>query len=194
MNIVGLNSAVPRPLFYSGGQISAEQLRLAKNLLEDFSSDGADSKYFNVVLVHHPMLRRHSEHHEKRSGLEARDNVAVELARSEAHLILHGHTHEPYVSDLFPVPGHGTDTSLVFELVPRVIEAGSGTYVGPKKSLWARYNIYNIREGGWLEAIAARRLTNDGSASIDAPAFEPSYPVFTSTSLYSTDSTTQRRQ
>ena len=124
--IVGVNSAVPTPLFQAAGRVGAEQLARLEALLERLGREGL----FRLVLIHHPpeagvVSRRR----------ELRDGGALRevLARAGAELVLHGHTHRTRLGSL---PGPGGP-------IP-VVSARSASDVGSRAEKRAQYHVYEL--------------------------------------------------
>lgn len=84
--IIGLSSAIPRPMFVSSGRIGAAQMARAEDMLAEAGRRGL----VRVVLLHHPPLV--SEQRRGRSLIDAQAFEAM-IARVGAELILHGHDH-----------------------------------------------------------------------------------------------------
>lgn len=83
LNLIGVSSAVPSPLFMATGHLGGGQQRRLAGLLDELGG-------FRCLLIHHPPLPGQTSW---RKGL--RDAAALQgvLAERGAELVLHGHTH-----------------------------------------------------------------------------------------------------
>lgn len=84
--IVGLNSAIPRPMFVASGRLGRAQLAQAERWLVEAGAQGLA----RVVLLHHPPVL--AEKRAGRSLIDAADFEAM-IGRAGAELVLHGHDH-----------------------------------------------------------------------------------------------------
>lgn len=136
--LVGVNSALPTPLFLATGRVGDAQLaRLERRLLE-LGTAGL----CRVVLIHHPVTRGAVS-----SRRELRDAEALRgvLARAGAELVLHGHGHRTLFGSL---PGPNGDIPVV-----GVRSASDATDRVDKR---AQYHVYDIERGAAGFRIAAR--------------------------------------
>ena len=83
VDLIGLSSAVPSPLFMATGRLGAAQRQRLAHLL------GA-SDAFRCVLIHHPPLRGQASWRKGLTDVSALEGV---LAENGAELALHGHGH-----------------------------------------------------------------------------------------------------
>ncbi len=115
---------------------------------------------FRVVVLHHPPIARRRGLEDWRCGLraQARDHLQRLLLRHRVDLVLHGHTHRPFVGRLGAPDG------------PLVVEAGSATLVPPpgRADRTARYNIYDLDDGGG----GARLRLRSAEARVWSPALQ----------------------
>lgn len=136
--IIGLSSAIPRPMFVASGRIGAAQLAAAEKLLVEARERGLA----RVVLLHHPPLLA-----EQRIGRSLIDAAAFEamIGRAGAELILHGHDHRQAVR---PMRGpHGG--------VP-VVGVASASLAPGGHYRPAAYHLFEISENGGGVHIAGR--------------------------------------
>ncbi|MDX2258745.1 MAG: metallophosphoesterase [Hyphomicrobiaceae bacterium] len=84
--LVGVNSAIPTPVFVAAGRLGDEQLRALEAELRALAADG----YLRVLLIHHPPLPGQAAH---RRALADAVPLQAMLARAGAELVLHGHNH-----------------------------------------------------------------------------------------------------
>ena len=124
--VVGVNTAVPTPLFQAGGRVGAEQLARLDELLGRLGRAGL----FRLVLIHHPPEAGVvSRRRELRDGAAVRDV----LARAGAELVLHGHMHRTRLGSL---PGPSGP-------IP-VVGARSASDVGHRPEKRAQYHVYEV--------------------------------------------------
>lgn len=125
--LVGLNSAVPTPLFHAYGRLGAGQLERLGHILARLGTQGC----VRVVLIHHPPLPGQTA---ARRGLQDAEALAEVLARHGAELVLHGHNHRAMTAfasgPTRPIPVIG------------VPSASLGSAHGSQTL--ARYNLYRI--------------------------------------------------
>lgn len=140
--LVCLNSGVATSAFESCGTVGAAQAAAADAACGAAVEAGAR---FLVVAVHHPPRVCHGAWKEANRGLGDIWRLTRLCARWEVGLLLHGHNHVPYRGWM-----DGSPSTLI-------ADAGSGTYVGGGTDVMARYNVYEIDEGGGgLVGISAR--------------------------------------
>ncbi|MGE0767403.1 MAG: metallophosphoesterase [Hyphomicrobiaceae bacterium] len=162
--LVGLNSALPTPLFHAYGRLGPEQIERLGEILNDLGRAGL----VRVLLIHHPPLVGQAKH---RAALKDADDFAEVLQRHGAELVLHGHNHRAMRAfargPVRPIPIIG------------VPSASLGLTDG-ERSL-ARYNIYRITAdpsspiemierglaipGGPVVEIARHRLDAEAAAA-----------------------------
>ncbi|QHI95590.1 metallophosphoesterase [Aristophania vespae] len=85
--IIGLNSAVPTPLFKAYGRLDQSQIRKLSYLLEDLGQSG----YCRIVMIHHPP---HSKLMSNSKSLRETHEFSEVLRSKGAELVLHGHSHK----------------------------------------------------------------------------------------------------
>ncbi len=136
--LVGLNSALPTPLFHAYGLLGPDQLDRLGQALSLLGAEGL----VRVVLIHHPPLPGLAH---PRSALQDAASLADVLRRHGAELVLHGHNHRAMLSF-----ADGPDRPIPVVGVP---SASIGLAYG-HQSL-ARYNLYRIasRPGVPIELI-----------------------------------------
>lgn len=125
--LIGLNSALPTPLFHAYGRLGPDQLERLGSILHDLGNEGL----VRVVLIHHPPLVGQARH---RAALQDAEQLTQVLRRHGAELVLHGHNHR--ATRVF-TPGPARPVPVV-----GVPSASLGLADG-HKSL-ARYNLYRI--------------------------------------------------
>jgi len=89
--LIGLNSALPTPLFHAYGRLGPEQLGRLAEILHDLGSQDL----VRVVLIHHPPLIGQAKH---RAALQDADQLTDVLRRHGAELVLHGHNHRGMIA------------------------------------------------------------------------------------------------
>ncbi len=89
--LVGLNSALPTPIFNAYGRLGRDQLDRLGPILTRLGAEGL----VRIVLIHHPPLPGLAHH---RSALQDAAALADVLRRSGAELVLHGHNHRAMLS------------------------------------------------------------------------------------------------
>tara|TARA_B100001093_G_scaffold518668_1_gene604362 strand:- start:404 stop:1312 length:909 start_codon:yes stop_codon:yes gene_type:complete len=134
--IVGLNSAIPTPVFLANGRIGDAQL-------DRFSSVMTDEQLgdrFRLMLVHHPLLpepKRRLDSARRLYDAEGLIRTINTLGEHGPDLVVHGHNHE---FKRMAVPGCETP----------IIQAASASRSGRKHR--AEFNVYVI-EGRTLKSI-----------------------------------------
>ena len=129
--IIGLNSAIPTPVFMATGRIGEPQLAATRRVLDD----EALKKRFVMMLVHHPLLPEPARRLDVTRRLEDADaliNVIASGQSKHVDLVVHGHNHE-FKRQSVP------QTS-----VP-LIQVGSASRAGKVRR--AEFNIYEIEDG-----------------------------------------------
>jgi 3',5'-cyclic AMP phosphodiesterase CpdA len=125
--LIGLNSAVPTPLFHAYGRLGPGQLERLGHILARLGAQ----KLVRVVLIHHPPLPGQAS---VRSALQDAEDLALILARHGAELVLHGHNHRAMTvfapGATRPIPVIGVPSASLG------LTHGSQTL--------ARYNLYRI--------------------------------------------------
>lgn len=138
--LIGVNSALPRPLFHASGEVGREQLRRLSGLLREPRVRACASV---VVMVHHPPVVRFGPKWEARNGLVNRSAFERALEpHDNVRLVIHGHTHRPFFGSLAP----GIQVS----------EAGSTTFNDAHHA--GAYALYSF-EDGILRTVS--RFTGD---------------------------------
>lgn len=126
--IIGLNSAVPTPVFVAAGLVGEAQLSRLALTLERLR----EANYIRVVLIHHPPLPDQAP---PSRALRDSNALAGVLQRCGADLVLHGHNHRemlawcPHAGGSIPVLG--------------VASASAG--FAHKHEPLARYHVLRIR-------------------------------------------------
>lgn len=139
---IGLNTAVPTPMFSAAGRLGAQQLAKLGPLLESLGRERA----IRVVMLHHPPGKAGES---RRKGLEDREALRQVIARHGAELILHGHTHRSgldHISGpLGPVP---------------VLAPSSASALDPhgESARWHLLEAERTTGGGWRIGVTVRGL------------------------------------
>jgi 3',5'-cyclic AMP phosphodiesterase CpdA len=138
--IIGVNSAVPTPVFKASGEIGISQMQKLAELLDRTGREGL----FRVLLIHHPpRMSRGGE----RKALRDRANLCDMLARQGAELILSGHHHitrlDGVKGPLNTIPSFGVPAALASRAKPE----------------WAGWHLHRIAktQSGWQLTSALRR-------------------------------------
>ena len=122
---IGLNSALPVPLFNAWGRVGPEQLRRLGQILADLG----EQQLVRVVLIHHPPLPGLTG---PRRALGDADELAAVLARAGAELVLHGHNHRAMTNwaegPVRPIPVIGVPSASSGGVHGRVPLAGYNLY------------------------------------------------------------------
>jgi 3',5'-cyclic AMP phosphodiesterase CpdA len=84
--LVGLNSAIPRPIHSAQGRLGPAQLAAIGPLLADLKAKG----FYRVVMIHHPPIPGLASHFRGLIDSPALQDV---LQREGADLVLYGHNH-----------------------------------------------------------------------------------------------------
>lgn len=125
--LIGLNSALPTPLFHAYGRLGPHQLARLGEILDDLGREGM----VRVVLIHHPPLVGQAKH---RAALQDADALTEVLRTRGAELVLHGHNHRAMQTF-----AQGPDRAIPVVGVP---SASLGFAEGHRTL--ARYNLYRI--------------------------------------------------
>jgi 3',5'-cyclic AMP phosphodiesterase CpdA len=125
--LIGLNSAVPTPLFHAHGRLGPGQLQRLGEILADLGAQ----KLVRVVLIHHPPLPGQAP---MRAALQDAEELAQVLAQHGAELVLHGHNHRAMTTF---APGATRAVPVI-----GVPSASLGLTHGSQTL--ARYNLYRI--------------------------------------------------
>lgn len=128
--LVGINSAVPTPVFVAAGRAGEQQLAALGDILDRLHQEGL----VRVVLIHHPPLPGQAP--PRRALSDAAEMQAV-LVRHGAELVLHGHNHRNMRT--LAEGRHGP--------VP-VVGIASGSYATSHgANALARYNLLKFTRG-----------------------------------------------
>jgi 3',5'-cyclic AMP phosphodiesterase CpdA len=152
--LVGVNTAVPTPLFQAGGRAGSDQIAVLGARLAELGARGL----YRIVLIHHPIGEGLAP---ERKALEDRAAVRAAIADAGAELVLHGHNHtaEFYAvqSPAGPVPVIGVSSASA-------IATEKETRPG-RTNHAARWHLMEIAQtpAGWHTAVTARRLTPSGN-------------------------------
>jgi 3',5'-cyclic AMP phosphodiesterase CpdA len=144
--LIGLNSAVPTPVFYASGRLGQAQIDALAALLASLGAENA----CRIVMIHHPPLPGQASW---RRGLDDAADLAAILAQHGAELVLHGHNHQ---ASLVWSPGPAARIPVVG--VPSAsVRPG---FHDPA----ARYNLFAIEpvDKGWRIALTGRQLQLTG--------------------------------
>lgn len=138
--IIGVNSAVPTPVFQAWGEIGTAQMQRLALLLEETGREDL----FRVVLIHHPPTMAHGG---ERKALRDRSAFRAVLAHYGAELVLSGHHHVTRLDGL-PRP--------VGRIPSFGVPAALGSRAWPE---WAGWHLHRIEtaENGWRITTLLRR-------------------------------------
>lgn len=141
--LIGLNSAIPTPVFSAMGRLGEAQLADLAACLVRLKSDG----YLRVVMIHHPPLPGQAP---PRRALADAAGFAQVLDAHGAELVLHGHNHRDTIAWQGNVPVLG-------------ISSASTARPHHDEPL-ARYRVVRIRSeaGAWRIRAETRGLTVEG--------------------------------
>ncbi len=135
--VIGLSTAVPRPLGQSSGSLGETQLSALERLLRSRAVAGR----FRVVAMHHPpLVHRGGEGRQ----MADRERFRQVVARAGCELVVHGHEHRDVEAVLTGPEGP----------IP-CIGAGSASHASRRFSRAARYRLYEIA-GDTLRATSTR--------------------------------------
>lgn len=139
---VGMSTAVATGPGMALGELGAEQLRLAHEMLDRLREEGA----FRVVLLHHPPVAAAGHRHKRLIDATAFKAMLMETG---AELVLHGHDH---VHRLRMLPSRFGD-------VP-AIGAASASALPVRGHQPAQYNLFRIdrSDDGWTIELRVRGL------------------------------------
>ena len=125
--LVGLNSALPTPVFQAFGRLGEAQLERLAGVLDRLGREGL----VRVVLIHHPPLPGQAPH---RKALQDAAALAAVLASHGAELVLHGHNHRSMIAfaagPVRPIPIVGVPSASIG--------------LGHGAQALAAYNLYRI--------------------------------------------------
>ena len=140
--IVGINSAIPTPLFKAYGEVSTYQLAQMGKILKKAKAHG----FYRCVVVHHPPLLKLAGKNREMLNAEA---FARTLEEAGADLVLYGHNHRQGYNRLKTVDGPC-----------HLVGAPSASGANAERYDLARYNLFDItREGSsWRTSLSGRGL------------------------------------
>ena len=128
--LIGTSTSRATPWFTAYGRLGSGQLARLQQVL----GDARLANKIRVVAIHHPPAGKRAE--SRIRGLRDHAVFAEVIARTGAHLIVHGHEHRDMTEALAgptgPVPVRGI---------------ASGTYAHDKPERTARYRIYELSGG-----------------------------------------------
>jgi 3',5'-cyclic AMP phosphodiesterase CpdA len=151
--LVGVNTAVPTPLFKATGRAGDAQIAALKARLAELGARGL----YRAVLIHHPIGEGLAP---KRKALDDRAALRAAIADAGAELVLHGHNH---TADFYPVDGPHGPVPVIG--VPSASSIASARDFRPgKNNHAARWHLIEIARSseGWRTCVTARRLTLEG--------------------------------
>lgn len=133
LSVVGLDCTRPHPLLASG-RLPAIQLEGLERLL----ASGVLDDSFTILLLHYPLRDRHGEPYGSaaRHLINARDVEAVIAGRAGIDLILHGHEHHGFRSQLETARGS----------IPIYDPGAGGRTCAPARDDTAHFNVYTIEK------------------------------------------------
>ncbi len=145
--LVGLNSAIPTPVFVAAGRLGSMQLAAASELLQRLWAEGL----VRVVLIHHPPLPGQATH--RRALADAADLAEV-LREAGAEIVLHGHNHRDSLAWAAGPAGPIPVVGIASASASRSIDGGN----------LARYNLLQIsgRAGAARIRVIGRALDRPG--------------------------------
>ena len=155
--LIGLNSAIETPVGVAAGRLGADQIDVARDLLERLGDEGA----IRVVLIHHPPLPGLAPPRRELSDAAMLQRV---LEKSGAELVLYGHNHKPMLSWIESVAGP----------VPVICGASASGSRPYKNDPLARYNLFTFFRNGDRLRI---RQTVRGIETADGPVVKLSEVV-----------------
>lgn len=144
-----------RPVLRSTGRYPAGTIERAEAFVREARSADRQAIY----LMHYPPLWADGRPYD-RPGHDLVNNAELldSFRRAPPHLVLHGHNHACWRTDL-PVPGGA---------VP-VVNCGTSSAVSPLADRTAGYFVYEI-EGGVLRSVRRRMLLAESEAWQDHPS------------------------
>jgi len=147
--LIGLNTGVPTPPFFSSGRLDHDQLSALEKLLAELGAN----ENFRIVLLHHPPLPGLARW---RHALREADALRDVLARAGAELVLYGHTH---IQAITLLPARTGDIPVI-----GAPSASSASFALDTRS--ARYNLFRIQRNGdrWHCEMTGRGLRARGGA------------------------------
>lgn len=148
---VGLNTAVPMPVFIAAGTLGAEQIARFETTMRDLAAAGL----CRVVLIHHPPQVGGAK---PRKGLTDAAAFRAAIERVGAELILHGHNHRAQLGRI-ETPAGGVPV-----LGAASASAAPGTRYGA-----GGYNLIRVapHDAGWAIDVEIRAIA-DGLAGCTA--------------------------
>lgn len=150
--LVGVNSAIPTPVFVAAGRVGQDQLAALGDVLDALHREGL----VRVVLIHHPPLPGQAAPRRALSDAAAMQRV---LEQHGAELVLHGHNHRN-MRAMCDGP-HGN--------IP-VIGISSGSYgTAHDINSLARYNLLKFTRGesGDCIELIGRGLEKNGGPVVE---------------------------
>ena len=125
--MIGLCSAIPKPIFQAGGWLGEAQLERLEKLLVATR----DQRLCRVVMIHHPIAEKGEP---KRRALWDAEELREVLARAGADLVIHGHKHRRRLNVVEGPSGQ----------IP-VVGVPSSSEVGSRPDKHAQYHLYTMR-------------------------------------------------
>ncbi len=139
--ILGLTTAVPRPLLIAAGHVGDDQLATFAQVI---GSEAVRGKTL-IVLTHHPLIYRASALKTFRNGLRNASAVLTVLSNAPRVLALHGHLHRRVVHRL---PTRAGELWSIGAASATLIHGGAHQVAG--------YNVYDFGSSGEIAAMNAR--------------------------------------
>lgn len=138
--LIGINSAIPTPLFKAYGEVSETALDQLGKVLAKAKAHG----FYRCVIVHHPPLQGLTVNARAMNNDEAFTSVLLEAG---AELVLYGHNHLQRYNRLTTVDGSC-----------HVFGAPSASIGQVGKYDLARYNLFQIEptDEGWRTEVTGR--------------------------------------
>ncbi|MGE0700603.1 MAG: metallophosphoesterase [Hyphomicrobiaceae bacterium] len=149
--LVGLNSALPTPLFHAFGRLGASQLASLDGLLARLGEEGR----VRIVLIHHPPLTGQAA---PRAALQDAPELAAVLRRRGAEIVLHGHNHRASLAHVEGPAGP----------IPVVGVPSASLGIAHGRQMLARYNLYRFApEPGAPIELVERGLAVPGGPVVE---------------------------
>ncbi len=153
LTVVGLDCARPHPLLASG-VLPAAQLEGLEGILNSGELDDS----FTILLLHYPLRDRRGEPYGSASRhlVNARDLEAVIASKPGIDLIVHGHEHHGFQTQL--QTSHGP--------IPIYDPGAGGRSQSTERNETAHFNVYTVAEGSLSKV---ERWALDGERFVEEP-------------------------
>jgi len=153
LTVVGLDCARPHPLLASG-VLPTAQLEGLEGILNSGELDGS----FTILLLHYPLRNRHGGPYGSASRhlVNARDLEAVIASKPGIDLIVHGHEHHGFQTQL--ETGHGP--------IPIHDPGAGGRSYSTERNETAHFNVYTVLDRSLAKV---ERWALDGERFVEEP-------------------------